>query len=428
MPSVTSRSRKADELLGNERAAKKIKTSTTSHDRSEPSLKSALLSNGNTKKLEANLTSTPNKTGHVVNETNATISNTVGQIPRPATTEVIELSSNSESSDESEDDDEEPDSNGILQTNGAASDEEEQELNGISTSDKENEMELDPDSANDEVTFGDLVQAGPIDVEAALKPTTHTSTPLAPRLASQRNAITSTSLGTVLTQALNTNDRELIEECYLTHDLDAIRATIARLQPQLVEKLLQNIADKLHKRPGRASNLMVWVQWSLVSHGGYLATRADVVNKLSSLNRVIRERASGLQSLLTLKGKLDMLNAQLELRREAMELIGRDSDDDEEVVIYVEGQENELPKGGIEDDDLDVDDDALAGAVIQDEDDDSDDSEDFSDDESVSADGFSGGIPSEPSVGSASEDEDEESEPEPVATTKASKKGKGKKK
>ncbi|KAK3044943.1 hypothetical protein LTS18_014984 [Coniosporium uncinatum] len=58
--------------------------------------------------------------------------------------------------------------------------------------------------------------------------------------------------------------------------------------------------------------------------------------------RVIKERAYGLQPLLTLKGKLDMLQAQLELRQKMQsERQGLDTDEEEEGIIYVEGQDDE---------------------------------------------------------------------------------------
>ncbi|KAG9824964.1 hypothetical protein KCV05_g17843, partial [Aureobasidium melanogenum] len=61
------------------------------------------------------------------------------------------------------------------------------------------------------------------------------------------------------------------------------------------------------------------------------------------LSRVIKERANGLQSLVTLKGKLDMLNAQIELRKSVQETRdGRfdDGDNVDDDVIYVEGQDD----------------------------------------------------------------------------------------
>ena len=191
-------------------------------------------------------------------------------------------------------------------------------------------------------TFGELLQATapePIDVESTFVDPLQDTKAIAP--ASSKLALSApsaTSLGTVLTQALRTNDKELLESCFLLNDLNSVRSTIERLPSPLVATLLQKLADRLHKRPGRAGNLMVWVQWTLVSHGGYLASQPDVVKRLNGLNRVIRERASGLQPLLTLKGKLDMLSAQLELRR-SMQKGGPMDDEDDERIIYVEGEE-----------------------------------------------------------------------------------------
>jgi len=147
------------------------------------------------------------------------------------------------------------------------------------------------------------------------------------------------SLGTVLSQALRTNDKELLESCLQTKDLDTIRSTIQRLPSPLIGTLMQSLAQRIHKRPGRAGSLMVWVQWSIITHGGYLATQPQVVKKLRSLRQVIRDRASSLQSLIVLKGKLDMLNAQVELRRGTRTGAADDSDDNGDGVIYVEGED-----------------------------------------------------------------------------------------
>lgn len=194
----------------------------------------------------------------------------------------------------------------------------------------------------EEPSFGEMLRAhnpDPIDVEASFVDPMAESRALAPVSGTRAlSAPSANSLGTVLTQALRTNDKELLESCFEMNDLESVRSTIERLHSSLVANLLQKLAERLHKRPGRAGNLMVWVQWSLVSHGGYLASQPEVVKRLGSLNRVIKERASGLQPLLTLKGKLDMLSAQLELRRSMQRPTTMDDDEDEEAVIYVEGQ------------------------------------------------------------------------------------------
>lgn len=194
-------------------------------------------------------------------------------------------------------------------------------------------------------SFGELLQATApevVDVETAFQDDNPDSRALAPTSGNRAlSAPSATSLGTVLTQALKTNDKELLESCFEMNDLNSVRSTIERLPSSLVSNLLRRLAERLHKRPGRAGNLMVWVQWAIVSHGGYLAGRQDIMRELGSLNRVIKERACGLQPLLTLKGKLDMLSAQLELRRSMQKAATMDEDDEEEGVIYVEGQDDD---------------------------------------------------------------------------------------
>lgn len=195
----------------------------------------------------------------------------------------------------------------------------------------------------EEPSFGDMIRANApeiVDVQARLAD-------------SDAQALTTTgerglsvpsgmSLGTVLTQSLRTNDVNLLETCFHVKDLNTVRATIERLDSLLATVLLQKLAERLHSRPGRAGSLMVWVQWTLVAHGGYLASQPEVMKKLASLHRVVKDRANSLQSLLSLKGKLDMLQAQMNMRKSVQARSRADNAidaDDEEGVIYVEGQE-----------------------------------------------------------------------------------------
>ena len=241
----------------------------------------------------------------------------------------------------------------------------------------------DKDDMDEEPTFGELLRAQaptePIDVTSAFATEENNNNSLGNRndheattTTSTRNnyngPITANSLGTVLTQALRTNDNDLLESCLGLTDYAGVRATIERLPSHLATTLLLRLAERLHRRPGRAGNLMIWVQWSLVAHGGYLASQTETVAKLSILRRVVRERADGLQPLLRLKGKLDMLAAQLELRKKMKQRRPErgtgaddnddDEDDDDEGIIYVEGAEKE------EDDDDDDED----NIIVNDED------------------------------------------------------------
>ena len=126
------------------------------------------------------------------------------------------------------------------------------------------------DEDNEDLTFGDRLRAEApepvqesriISVEDAFEPNPERTVaatkdrPLAPPNAN--------SLGTVLTQALRTNDKELLDSCLQVVDVESVYATVERLPSPLVGTLLQRLAERLHRSPGRAGMLMAWVQWSL---------------------------------------------------------------------------------------------------------------------------------------------------------------------
>ncbi|POS86126.1 hypothetical protein EPUL_001367, partial [Erysiphe pulchra] len=229
---------------------------------------------------------------------------------------------------------------------------EDQEKNAEIDQDNENFADTDartgdvaPETADSplELTFGDLARANfpeVIDVASAFD-TVGSLVKSNPVVSIQPPP--GASLGSVLSQALRTNDTALLETCFHTSDISTIRATIQRLESCLASKLLQKLAERLYKRPGIAGKLMVWVQWTLIAHGGYLAAQKGLVQSLSELTRVMDERSQGLKSVLLLKGKLDMIEAQIEMRRNVHSYRRQidEEEEDDDSIIYVEGQEND---------------------------------------------------------------------------------------
>ncbi|KAJ2973288.1 hypothetical protein NQ176_g6693 [Zarea fungicola] len=274
-------------------------------------------------------------------------------------------------------------------------------------------------------TFGELLRGNEtIDVSSLLQQAVTTST----TAQASRTAIAPPSLQsltTVLTQALKTDDTELLESCLHTTDLTTIRNTIERIDSSLAGILLNKLAARLYRRPGRAGNLMIWVKWTLIAHGGALSSQPKVIQSLNGLQKVLAERAKGLNSLLALKGKLDLLEGQMELRRKMKRSTvltkGGESDsedEDDENVIWVEGEtQDERTANG-----LGGDEDAyMANGVIPDSEGDDDDSDiDIDDDvdggdESLDEDEVDHDDVDE-SMG-----EDEESDAEPARPTKLQK-------
>ena len=254
--------------------------------------------------------------------------------------EVIDISSGVEESEDSNFEEDEAPNETALPNGVHHSDEEMQESDNA---DEQKDGEENAKQDRGEPSFGELIRAKApetIDVAASF-PKDQSKQAVVPSLGHNLSVPTGISLGTVLSQSLRTNDVNLLESCFHVQDLHIVRATIERLDSTLASILLQKLAERLHGRPGRAGSLMVWIQWTLVAHGGYLGTQPDVISRLTSLHRVVRERANSLKPLLSLKGKLDMLEAQMNLRRSMQQRYGtaNSRDKENEGVVYVEGQE-----------------------------------------------------------------------------------------
>jgi len=258
--------------------------------------------------------------------------------------------SSDESSSDGEDSEEEVQEqiatvNGAGHVNGvdAAGDDVEEDASARAEEETGDPMEEDD---GEEATFGERLSAQtaePIDVEAVLAEAAADSSDEASH--SKQRALARVPAGatfsTVLTQALRTNDHGLLDTCFETGDLESVRETLSRIDSRLVVPLMQRIAEKVTKGPGRLGNLMVWIQWAIIAHGGFLAGVADIKVKMRDLHKVIEMRAEGLPALLQLKGKLDMLSAQLDVRKEEQERRAmEDEDEDGPLTVYIEGEDD----------------------------------------------------------------------------------------
>jgi U3 small nucleolar RNA-associated protein 5 len=225
----------------------------------------------------------------------------------------------------------------------SSEDEESEESKEVKNNEVLGPQDEDIEMEDAEPSFGDLLQAnasGPVDVAVGLD-NADTRILTSGKPATSLQPPSGLSLATVLSQSLKTSDNTLLESCFHTTDTNIIRATIQRMDSSLATILLHKLADRLSTRPGRYGHLLVWVQWTCVAHGGAISGKPDILKKMSSLFKVMDQRSATLSSLLLLKGKLDMLDAQLGLRQNIRNRTRGSQSDDEEGVIYVEGQEED---------------------------------------------------------------------------------------
>lgn len=197
-----------------------------------------------------------------------------------------------------------------------------------------------PRDEDAEPSFGDLITAqsgAVISIGGALPAE---STILLPQDSNALSISGGISLSTVLNQALRTNDNNLLESCLHNQSTEIIKATIQRLDSSLAGTLIQKLAERLSSRPGRYGHLTTWVQWICVVHGGSLASQPAAVEKMRTLNRVLAQRSRCLDDLLLLKGKLDMLDAQLQYRKQLAAQRQRLRPGDDPRVVMIEGEDN----------------------------------------------------------------------------------------
>jgi U3 small nucleolar RNA-associated protein 5 len=167
--------------------------------------------------------------------------------------QVIEISSAEEESEDESSEEEDPTQPGADEAAPAVNGEGEQEDGLIQDGTVEAE----------DLSFGDRLRAHAqpvhVDVEGAFADNNMESQALAPT----NSVPNASSLGTVLTQALRTNDSALFESCLRVIDVDAVYSTVERLPSPLVGTLLQKLAERLHKKPGRAGSESTF--WTTIS-------------------------------------------------------------------------------------------------------------------------------------------------------------------
>lgn len=203
------------------------------------------------------------------------------------------------------------------------------------------------------------------------------------------------SLATLLTQSLNSNDKNLLESCLSQKDLNIIRNSVNRLPSQLAIPLLNQCTTRLAKPgragPKRAKALLEWSKAVLTIHTAYLLSVPQITQKLLGLHSALSQRINSHEQLMSLSGRLDVVLSQIALQRSIQEerrSAEQGKQKSNNAVTYVEGDSDE-------DDNIEYDNDD--GEGIEDvelgngENDSEEDSEEEDDDEGLVSAIFSNG-------------------------------------
>jgi hypothetical protein len=118
------------------------------------------------------------------------------------------------------------------------------------------------------------------------------------------------SLAVLLSQALRSGDRALLERCLAVGRERVIVNSVKRLLPMDAALLLRAAVERLQTRPRRGQQLAAWIQAVLLHHTAYLMAAPAAAPLMSSLYQIIEARLATQRALLSLSGRLELLLAQ----------------------------------------------------------------------------------------------------------------------
>ncbi|KAJ3381413.1 WD repeat-containing protein 43 [Entophlyctis sp. JEL0112] len=210
---------------------------------------------------------------------------------------------------------------------------------------------------------------------------------------------TATSLYALLSQAIQSGDKQLLEQCLQVSDPVVITASVKRLPAAHVVPLVEMLVRRMQIRPSRAARLVEWIRAVVLCHAAFLMTSLLLIpttpdpnthtqnpslsQHLGSLHAALTSRVDTFAKLLKLSGRLDLVSSQIALRAARAQFDDGTEDDDDDnsgrdgaaaATVYDEedeaasGEDDDVNGNADDDDDEDEDDD---GAIPDsDEDDD----------------------------------------------------------
>lgn len=124
-------------------------------------------------------------------------------------------------------------------------------------------------------------------------------------------APTTDSLVTLLEQALQANDEEMLEQCLRVEDMSVVEETTKRLPVQRVVPFLEKLLAKFEKRPSRGLLMTKWLSCMMKHHMGYLISIPNLPSQLAGLSQLLEQRLNSYTKLTSLSGRLDLLMSQM---------------------------------------------------------------------------------------------------------------------
>ncbi|TPX31216.1 hypothetical protein SeMB42_g07795 [Synchytrium endobioticum] len=158
------------------------------------------------------------------------------------------------------------------------------------------------------------------------------------------------SLFGLLSQAIQSGDRHLLEQVLALNDSKMIHTTVSRLTASQVLPFLDAMLERLQKKPTRAAALVEWIRAVLVSHAPYLTTVPNLHARLSGIYTALESRTNVYAKLVSLHGRLDFVLSQIEVRRRLNADSAQEQMNEVAEVVYNESDEDNMEEGGGDED------------------------------------------------------------------------------
>lgn len=148
------------------------------------------------------------------------------------------------------------------------------------------------------------------------------------------------SLTQMLIQALNSQDKKLLEDVFsVSSKPKIIQSTIKRLPVNYVIPFTTELVHRIQASPSRGCHLVPWVKSILTIHMSYLMSVPNLVESLGGLYQLFESRVGVYSRLCKLQGRLDLMLAQVSAQTEEVveeELLA------EPMMVYKEDDSDEM--------------------------------------------------------------------------------------
>lgn len=132
------------------------------------------------------------------------------------------------------------------------------------------------------------------------------------------------------------HDQETLDLCNTNDNEENIKDTVkmfSKVDDHCLLKLFDIISFHVSSNPSKNSSLAVWLKWILLIHGRFIAEFPNQNENLRRLSEGLSDGMKLMPRLLTLKGRLQLLQTQISIRKN--ETFSDDAAEDEEQVGVV---------------------------------------------------------------------------------------------